>query len=84
MNNKFVSVSKIARRNIITSFIRYRPNEEIEQQIEKWSEENDGDIRVKHNAMVIVDNICSSLIYKYISYLILNVYSFCILSFSAK
>lgn len=64
---KFLIINEISRRNVITSFIHYRPNEEIEQQIEKWSEENDGDIRIKHNAMVIVDNICLSLIYKYIS-----------------
>lgn len=61
-------------------FTRYRPNEEIEQQSEKWSEENDEGICVKHNAMVIVNKICSSL--AYISYL--KHVQLLYLSFSAK
>ncbi|KAF7394039.1 hypothetical protein HZH68_010858 [Vespula germanica] len=37
-----------------------RPNEETEQQSEKWSEENDEGICVKHNAMLNKDSIAAT------------------------
>ncbi|XP_046825786.1 UV radiation resistance-associated gene protein isoform X1 [Vespa crabro] len=46
-----------------------RPNEEVEQQIEKWSKENDEDICVKYNAMhkdsIVATQKCDNTITEY-------------------